>query len=84
MKNEVKIRYNHDAGESPLKWRLVVNGVESIAEEIQLLLPSYTTSDFIEGVGQKYHISCQPDLIIWDGSKVTLKNKDIDGKETND
>lgn len=72
--NEVKIRYNHDAGESPLKWRLVINGVESIAEEITILVPSHTTSDFIEGIGQKYHISCNPELIIWEGSKVILKN----------
>jgi hypothetical protein len=74
MEDTVKIRYNHDAGEGPLKWRIVINNIEHTAEGIHILVPSYTTIDFIEGVGNKYHISCTPELIIWDGSSVTLKN----------
>ena len=74
MENDVKIRYNHDAGEGPLKWRIVINNIEYTAEKIHIHVPSYTTVDFIEGIGQKYHISCTPELIIWDGSRVTLKN----------
>lgn len=75
MRKEVKIRYNHDSGEGPLKWRVVIDGREHLAENIDVLVPSVTTGDFIEGVGQKYHISCEPELIIWEGNKVILKDR---------
>lgn len=75
MGKKVKIRYNHDAGESPLKWRVVIEGKEHLAENIDVLVPSVTTGDFIEGVGQKYHISCEPDLVVWEGKKVILKDR---------
>ena len=74
MGKDVKIRYNHDAGESPLKWRVVIDEVEHLASNIDLLVPSVTTSDFIEGAGQKYHISCKPEVIVWEGDKVILKD----------
>lgn len=74
MRKHVKIRYNHDAGESPLKWRVVIDGAEYLASNIDVLVPSVTTGDFIEGAGQKYHISCEPDLIIWEGDKVILRD----------
>lgn len=74
MGKDVKIRYNHDAGESPLKWRVVIDEVEHLASNIDILVPSVTTGDFIEGVGQKYHISCKPEVIVWEGDKVILKD----------
>jgi uncharacterized membrane protein len=75
MGKKVKIRYNHDAGESSLKWRVVIDGTEYLASNVDVLVPSVTTDDFIEGVGKKFHISCEPEQIVWDGDKVILKDK---------
>lgn len=75
MGKKVKIRYNHDAGESPLKWRVVIDGKEQLASNVDILVPSVTTNDLIEGVGEKYHISCEPELIVWEGDKIILKDK---------
>jgi uncharacterized membrane protein len=74
MKNTVKIRYNHDAGESPLKWRVVINGKEHLAKQVEILVPMTTTRDFINGF-EKWHVSCTPDLITWEGDNVTLSHK---------
>jgi uncharacterized membrane protein len=74
MGKKVKIRYNHDAGESPLKWRVVIDGKEHLATKVDVLVPSVTTDDYIEGVGKKFHISCEPDLIVWEGNKLILRD----------
>ena len=71
----VKLRYNHDAGQSPLKWRAVIDGKEHLASSVDILVPSVTTSDLIEGVGEKYHISCDPEQIIWEGDNLILKDR---------
>ena len=72
LKKEIKIRYNHDAGETNLKWRILIDGIEHTASDIEVLVPSTTTRDMIEGVGEKYHITCRPERIVWEGSKVIL------------
>lgn len=74
MKKEIKIRYNHDAGASNLKWRILIDGIEHLASDIEVLVPSTTTKDIIEGVGEKYHITCRPDKIVWDGDKIILSD----------
>lgn len=71
----VKIRYNHDAINSPLKWRVTINGKEQLASTVDILVPSVTTVDLVEGVGEKYHISCDPEVIIWEGDKAILKDR---------
>ena len=65
MKNDflVKIRFNTDFKEGDVKvkeWRILVNGVEHFCNHVTVNCPSKTTKDFIEGVGDKWHISCQP------------------------
>ena len=73
--SRVSIRSNHDSGDSDLKWRILIDGKENLASSIEVLTASTTTKDIIEGVGEKYHITCDPDIITWDGSKVTLSDK---------
>ena len=74
MKNKVKVRYNHDAGNSPLKWRVVIDGKEHLASQVEILVPMTTTKDYINGM-EKWHVSCEPDLITWEGDVVTLAHK---------
>ena len=61
----VKIRYNTDVNDSFLYWRVLIDGVENLASDIKINVPSYTTKDFIEGVGMKHHITCESDNIVW-------------------
>jgi hypothetical protein len=42
---------------------------------VDTLVATTTTQDFIEGVGEKWHVTCQPDLITWDGDRVILQDK---------
>lgn len=71
-RKEIKIRYHTAAGDSNLKWRILIDGIEHTASDIEVLIPSTTTRDIIEGVGEKYHITCRPEKIVWEGTKVIL------------
>lgn len=68
----VKIRYNHDVGDSGLFWRVIINGVEHLAGELEIHGTAYTTQDEIQGVGKKYHITCEVDTISWEGNRIIL------------
>jgi hypothetical protein len=62
----VKIRYKTDAKpEDELQWRVVVDGVEYHASNVVINCMSYTTRDHIEGVGEKWHITCEPKHVKW-------------------
>jgi len=66
MKNIIKIRYNTAVNDNFLYWRVLINGVENLASDIKINVPSYSTKDFIENVGMKHHITCESDDIVWD------------------
>lgn len=57
---KVKIRYNTTCTDNKNYWRILIDDVEYIAQDIEILCPCYTTEDYIEGVGNKFHISCNP------------------------
>jgi hypothetical protein len=75
-KNEVKIRFNthYKPNDGSKEWRVLVNGLENFCNHITINCPSSTTKDFIEGVGDKWHISCNPTHIkyIKDGTNPSL------------
>lgn len=55
----VKIRFNTNyPSKSQYEWRLIVEGEEQLVNSIRVEVPCFTTSEFIEGHGQKYHLSC--------------------------
>ena len=61
---KVKIRYNTNYPErSPKKWRVIVNDVERLADEVEIKCSSYTSEDSMVIDGKevkKFHISCTP------------------------
>ena len=62
MDYEIKIRFNTNYREddpSTKEWRVLVNGQEHFCNHVRVNCPSYTSKDLIEGVGQKWHISCE-------------------------
>ena len=79
QKQEVKIRFNTNfkEGDTAAKeWRVLVEGKENFCNHVQVNCPSFTSRDFIEGVGQKWHISCKASTIeyVKDGSGVFPDN----------
>ena len=62
----VKIRYKTDAKpDDKLHWRVMVDNVEHHASNVVINCLSWTTKDIIEGVGEKWHITCEPKQIKW-------------------
>jgi hypothetical protein len=71
---EVKIRYNTNAkSDDILHWRVIINGVEHLASNVIINCMTRTTKDYIEGVGDKWHISCNPTQIEWVDTECILK-----------
>ena len=64
---EVKIRFNtdHHAVTNPKKWRLIIDGQEKLVDEINIIGKCHTTSDDMEKVGLKHHISCIAKSIVY-------------------
>lgn len=58
----VNIRFNTDyPTKSNYKWRVLYEGKQELVDEIIIKVPCFTTSDFVEGVGLKHHISVDVD-----------------------
>jgi len=72
---KVDIRFNTNFPlKSKFEWRLLINGVENLVNNIRCEVPTWTTSTFIEGHGQKWHMTCEAKEILIDN---TLVNKVI-------
>ena len=60
---DIKIRYNTDfPAKSVHKWRLLVDGVQHLVDDIEINCKCYTTDDIIVIDGKevnKFHISCK-------------------------
>lgn len=63
---DVKIRFNTDfsADKSPHKWRIIIDDVQHLVDEIEMNCKSFTTGDLVQnqnGTGMilKWHISCK-------------------------
>lgn len=65
----IKIRFNtkYLEGDQTLKWRILVDDIEYLAENIQVNVPCATSEDVIETGEVKWHLSCE--------GKITWKNK---------
>ena len=69
----VKIRYKTDAKPNDiLQWRVIIDEVEHSASNVIINCLSYTTRDHIKGVGEKWHITCEPKFIRWSGNECIL------------
>ena len=69
----VKVRYKTDAKKEDIHhWRVIVDGFEYNASNVTITVPSWTSNDFIEGVGEKWHIGCEPTEIKWENEKCIL------------
>jgi len=67
MKKNFQIRYNTQSTDDSNRWRLLSDGEETLVSSIIIDEDTKTTEDYIEGVGQKYHITCYGTLELKDG-----------------
>ena len=61
-----QIRYNTHSTDDSNRWRLVCDGEEVLVGHIIINSQTYTTKDYIEGVGDKWHVTCKGELSIKD------------------
>ena len=72
-----QIRFNTHSTTDVDRWRLVCNGEETLVSNIVIDAQTYTTKDYIEGLGDKWHVSCTGVLDIKDGvAHITVKRQD--------
>ena len=74
---DIKIRFNTTFPEkSDKKWRIIVDSIEHLVDDIEIKCKSYTTSDDIEIDGVvviKHHITCNSKNVSFTTKKNQLK-----------
>lgn len=61
----IKLRYNTDNKNDKTPWRLLIDGVEHLVPSVKFCgIDVNTTKDQLEGIGEKWHISCEANEII--------------------
>ncbi len=72
-KHTIKLRYNNDCKDNRLYWRVLIDGVEHLAENVEIKIATSTTEDFLpEKRVTKHHISCESDSLVWEGDVLTI------------
>lgn len=54
-----KVRYNTDSTSDENRWRLLEGETEILVSNIIINTTVKTTKDYIEGIGEKFHITCE-------------------------
>jgi len=71
---KIQIRFNTkylEASSTELKWRLLVDGIEQLASQIEVQVPSYTSEDVIATGETKWHFTCVGE-VRWNGSEAVI------------
>lgn len=62
----VQIRFNTNfPSKSNFEWRLLIDGVEHLVNDVRIDVPCWTTSEFIEGLGQKWHLTADCEGVVF-------------------
>lgn len=77
MEKTYQIRFNTNSKSEEDRWRLVCDGEEVLVSNIVIDTKTYTTKDHIQGIGDKWHVSCTGVLDIDNGvAHIRVKRKD--------
>ena len=72
-----QIRFNTQSTDDSNRWRLVCDGQEILVANIFIDAQTYTTKDYIDGLGDKWHITATGYLEVKDGNAhITSKRND--------
>ena len=72
-KHAVQIRFNTDKEKLNAglpAWRVLVDGVEFLAESVRCEVPTWTTQDTLPTGQKKWHLSCEGE-VHWDSPSQT-------------
>jgi|688.fasta_scaffold2690206_1 hypothetical protein len=72
MTKTLKIRFN-TLNTGSLFWRVIIDGEEHLADEIQINVKSYTTKDILPTGEKKWHISVDYQSLEWN-DKILIIN----------
>ena len=61
-----QVRYNTQSTDDSNRWRLLCDGYEIQVSDIIINAETKTTKDYIEGVGEKWHVTCKGVLSLKD------------------
>jgi hypothetical protein len=75
---DVKIRYNTLSTDNYLCWRILIEGIEHLASNVIVEIPTFTTRDRVFDPSRnqyvdKHHVSCQANEVVWKGDVVIVK-----------
>jgi hypothetical protein len=67
---DIKIRYNTNCNDNTMYWRVIIDGVEHLASDVMINIPTQTTRDNVfdpqrNEVVNKHHISCKANSVIF-------------------
>jgi hypothetical protein len=55
---QIDIRFNTDYPESsPYQWRVLINGEETLVNDVRCEVATFSSSTYVQGRGMKWHIS---------------------------
>ena len=79
----IQVRYNTNYGVLPdqKRWRVLIDGGQIFTNSVDIRTKSWTTKDFIKVDGEsveKYHFTCNPDIVTTNEDGVQLKDYDDD------
>jgi hypothetical protein len=84
----IRVRFNTNYGVLPdqKRWRVLIDGGQIFTDSVDIRTKSWTTRDIIKGDDgqnvEKYHISCNPEIVTTNEEGVELKDyDDIEVKE---
>lgn len=71
---KVDIRFNTNFPiKSQFQWRVLIDGEETLVNNVRCEVSTYTSETFIEGHGMKWHLSCEANEVIIDNSRTNNK-----------
>lgn len=72
--SHIQIRYNTKSIDEKLPWRVIVDGQESLAQNIEIIGTAYGEKSYVDGVA-KYNLAVDGQ-VSWDGDSVIIVSKE--------
>ena len=68
---KLMMRFNTE-NKGCLFWRVVIEGREYLADNVQFKVPTFTSQDLLPGAIKKWHISAVYEQLHWEGTNLTV------------
>lgn len=76
----IQVRYNQKCGNSPLVWRVIIDGEEYLASHVEIHGWVYSESSMVEGE-RKMNLACRGRVKWYDTQVVIMANPKYDTSE---